>query len=109
MTTADVMAVLLPLWTRRHATARKLRQRIGAVMKWAVAQGYRTDNPTGDAIAAALPKRANQVRHMPALPHGEVAGAVEAVKVSSAWVGTKLCFEFMVLTAVRPGEARGAR
>ena len=109
VTTADVMAVLLPLWTRRHATARKLRQRIGAVMKWAVAQGYRTDNPTGDAIAAALPKRANQVRHMPALPHGEVAGAVEAVKVSSAWVGTKLCFEFMVLTAVRPGEARGAR
>ena len=90
VTTADVMAVLLPLWTRRHATARKLRQRIGAVMKWAVAQGYRTDNPTGDAIAAALPKRANQVRHMPALPHGEVAGAVEAVKVSSAWVGTKL-------------------
>ena len=108
VTTADIMAVLLPLWTRRHATARKLRQRIGAVMKWAVAQGYRTDNPTGDAIAAALPKRANQVRHMPALPHGEVAGAVEAVKVSSAWVGTKLCFEFMVLTAVRPGGgARG--
>ena len=24
-------------------------------------------------------------------------------------VGTELCFEFMVLTAVRPGEARGAR
>ena len=43
VTTTDVMAVLLPLWTRRHATARKLRQRIGAVMKWAVAQGYRTD------------------------------------------------------------------
>ena len=40
---------------------------------------------------------------------GRFAGAVEAVKVSSAWVGTKLCFEFMVLTAVRPGEARGAR
>ena len=50
VTTADVMAVLLPLWTRRQATARKLRQRIGAEMKWAVAQGYRTDNPTGDAV-----------------------------------------------------------
>ena len=109
VTTADVMAVLLPLWTRRQATARKLHQRIGAVMKWAVAQGYRPENPTGDAVTAALPKRASQVRHMPALPHGEVAGAVEAVKASSAWVGTKLCFEFMVLTAVRPGEARGAR
>ena len=109
VTTADVMAVLLPLWTRRHATARKLRQRISAIMKWAVAQGYRNDNPTGDAITAALPKRANHVRHMPALPHGEVAGAIEAVRASAAWAGTKLCFEFMVLTAVRPGEARGAR
>ena len=109
VTTADVMAVLLPLWTRRHATARKLRQRIGAVMKWAVAQGYRTDDPTGVAISAALPKRTNPVRHMPALAHEEVAGAIEAVNASSAWVGTKLCFEFMVLTAVRPGEARGAR
>ena len=109
VTTADVMAVLLPLWTRRHATARKLRQRTSAIMKWAVAQGYRNDNPTGDAITAALPKRANHVRHMPALPHGEVASAIEAVKASSAWVGTTLCFELMVLTAVRPGEARGAR
>ena len=78
VTTADVMAVLLPLWTGRQATARKLRQRIGAVMKWAVAQGYRTDNPTGDAITAALPKRAHHVRHMPALPHSRrFAGAVE--------------------------------
>ena len=90
VTTADVMAVLLPLWARRHATARKLRQRIGAVMKWAVAQGYRTDTPTGDAIAAALPKRTTQVRHMPALPHEEVAGAIEAVTASSAWIGTRL-------------------
>ena len=109
VTTADVMAVLVPLWTRRHATARKLRQRISAIMKWAVAQDYRNDNPTGDAISAALPKRANHVRHMPALPHGEVAGAIAAVRASSGWAGTKLCFEFMVLTAVRPGEARGAR
>ena len=109
VTTADVMAVLEPLWTRRHPTARKLRQRIRAIMKWAVAKGYRNDNPTGAAITAALPKRTNHVRHMPALPHGEVAGAVEAVRASSAWAGTKLCFEFMVLTAVRPGEARGAR
>ena len=77
-------------------------------MKWAVAQGYRTDTPTGDAIAAALPKRTTQVRHMPALPHEEVAGAIEAVNASSAWIGTRLCFEYMVLTAARPGEARGA-
>ena len=54
--TADVMAVLLPIWNDKHETARRVRQRIGAVMKWAVAQGYRQDNPAGEAIGAALPK-----------------------------------------------------
>ena len=44
-------------------------------MKWAVAQGYGQDNPAAEAITAALPKRSKRVRHMPALPHGEVAGA----------------------------------
>ena len=39
VTTADVMAVLLPIWSTKRVTARRVRQRIGAVMKWAVAQG----------------------------------------------------------------------
>ena len=40
----------------KRETARRVRQRISAVMRWAVAQGYREDNPAGDAIGAALPK-----------------------------------------------------
>ena len=49
ITTADVMAVLLAddFWNTRRETARRVRQRIGAVMKWAVAQGFRDDNPAG--------------------------------------------------------------
>ena len=39
VTSGDVMAVLLPIWSTKRETARRLRQRIGAVMKWAVAQG----------------------------------------------------------------------
>ena len=37
MSTADVMEVLLPIWSTKRETARRVRQRIGAVMKWAVA------------------------------------------------------------------------
>ncbi|MYD87421.1 MAG: DUF4102 domain-containing protein, partial [Acidobacteria bacterium] len=48
ISTADVMAVLLPIWNEKRVTARKVRQRIGAVMRWAVAQGYREDNPAGE-------------------------------------------------------------
>ena len=51
------------------------RKRVDAVMKWAVAQGYRDDNPAGDAIAAALPKTAVRQQHMRALPHAEVGAA----------------------------------
>ena len=56
ITSADVMAVLLPIWNTKRETARRVRQRIGAVMKWSIAQGFRTDNPAGDAIGAVLPK-----------------------------------------------------
>ncbi len=108
VTTADVMTVLLPIWTRKHAMARSVRQRIGTVMRWAIAQGYRSDNPAGDAVTAALPKRPVLVQHRAALPHGEVAAAIAAVQRSDAWLGTKLAFEFLVLTAARSGEARGA-
>ena len=68
VTTGDVMAVLLPIWSSKRETARRLRNRIGAVMKWAVAQGFRADNPAGDAISAALPKngRAHRAPQGPA-------------------------------------------
>ena len=104
--TADVMAVLLPIWSDKPETARRVRQRVSTVMKWAVAQGYRVDNPAGDAIGAALPKNVEAQRHHRALPHGEVAAAIASVRASCAGMSVKLCFEFLILTAARSGEAR---
>ena len=80
ISTADVMAVLLPIWNEKPETARRVRQRVGAIMKWAVAQGYRPDNPAGDALGAALPKHSVAKRHHRALPHAEVAGAIAKVQ-----------------------------
>ena len=100
------MAVLLPLWTSKYVTARKVLHRSSAVMKWAVAQGYRTDNPAGDALLAALPKRPTPVQHRRALSHYDVADALAKVRVGKAWDGIKLAFEFLVLTATRSAEVR---
>ena len=108
ITTADVMAVLTPIWISKRETARKVRQRIGAVMKWSIAQGYREDNPAGEAIGAALPKGGQQVEHHPALPYRAVGEAITTVRESDAWPATKLAFEFLTLTAVRSGEVRNA-
>ena len=109
ISTADVMEVLLPIWSTKRETARRVRQRIGAVMKWAVAQSYREDNPAGDAISAALPKNSVRRQHQKALPHAQVAAALQRVRASKAHRATALAFEFLVLTACRSGEVRGAR
>ena len=75
-------------------------------MKWAISQGHRPDNPAGEALGAALPKQNGSKRHHRALPHPEVAKAIAAVQASDAYPATKLCFEFLVLTACRSGEVR---
>ena len=86
-----------------------MRQHIGAVMKRALAHGYRDDYPAGDAVSAALPKIAVHQQHMRAPPHAEVGATLARVRGSGAYLGTMLAFEFLVLTAARSGEVRNAR
>ena len=105
----DVMSVLLPIWNTLPESARRIRRRIGSVMKWAVAQGYRTDNPAGDALSAALPRNATAPRHFRALPFSEVSAALQKVCESQIYPARALCFEFLALCAVRSGECRHAR
>ena len=109
VTPADVLAALAPIWTTKHETARLIRQRLGAVMKWAISQGYRGDNPAGDAIGALLPRRSAPREHRKALPHADVSGAIRRVRESAAPLSVRLAFEFLVMTAARSGEVRGAR
>ena len=108
ITTADVMAVLTPFWTVKPETARRVRQRIGTVMKWAVAQGYRDYDPAQNVIEA-LPKQNKVQNHRKALHYSEVAGCINAIKRSKAGDATKHALEFLILTASRSGEIRNAR
>ena len=109
VTTADVLAIVGPLWNTKNETARRVRRHISAVMRWAIAQGHRGDNPAGEALGAALPRNGRNQRHQRALPYAEVGEAVRKVRGSQAWPGTRLGFEFLVLTAARSGEVRGAQ
>ncbi len=105
---ADVLEVLTPIWHVKVQTARNVRQRISAVMEWAIAMNLRSDNPC-DRLGPVLGKQNEVVRHMRALPHRDVVAAVAAVRASNAAEAVKLSFEFLVLTAARWGEVRGAR
>ena len=108
VSSADVLRVLTPIWTEKPETARRVRQRIGTVMKWAVAQGWRSYDPARD-IAQALPKHNRAKVHRKALHYDQVADCIGTVKASGAWYATKLALEFLILTATRSGEIRGAK
>jgi len=109
ITSADVLSALTPVWSSHPETARRVKQRIGSVMKWTIAKGWRTDNPA-DAVTQALPRHdRSKVEHRKALPYEMVRDAIRTIQDSGAGIATKLAFELLVLTATRSGEARGAR
>ncbi len=106
---ADILAVLNPVWHKRPETAHRVRTRISAILKWAVAQGLRSDDPS-EAVKAALPKNGNGEKvHHAAVEHADVVLVLRAVREHRGWWGTRSAIVFAVLTATRSGEARQAR
>ena len=105
---ADVLAILDPIWTTHHETARKLRQYMREVFAWCQARDYIAANPAGESIDGALAPVRRARTHMRALPHSDIPAALDAVARSQAALATKLALRFLTLTAARSGEVRGA-
>jgi integrase len=108
VTSADVRKPILAARAKVPGVARKLVYRVSAVFRWGIAEGHCTGNPA-TTEALALPKMERNPTHRKALPYDQVSVCVEEVNASSAWIGTKLAFEFVVLTAMRSGEVRAAK
>ena len=104
----DVLQVLTPIWTTRPETARRVRQRMRTVFRWAMAHGFMESNPAGEAIDGALPPMPKVKAHFRALAYQDVGSALDKVEASQGSLAAKLCLRFLVLTAARSGEARGA-
>ena len=104
----DVLRVLSPIWSSRPETARRVRQRMRTVFRWALAHGFMESNPAGEAIDGALPRMPKTKAHYRSLPYQEVASALGTIEASQASLAAKLSLRFLVLTAARSGEVRGA-
>jgi len=106
----QVRDALLPIWLEKPETARRIRQRIGAVLDWAAAKGYRSGENPVRGISKGLPKQPKGQEHFAALPWQKVPEFIAGLRdTDKAGPVVKLLFEFLILTAVRSGEARGAR
>lgn len=104
-----VVSALRPIWLTRHETASRVRSRIERVLDAAKVRGLRTgENPARwrGHLALLMPKSRIRKGHHAALPYAEVPGfMVQLAKRTSI---SAEALRFLILTATRSGEVRGA-
>ena len=108
ITAGQIEICLKESWTARTDTTKKVLQRIGTVMSWAVRKGYRDVNPVPDARTGLATIPGKKKKHHRAVHHSKLPDLLEIVRHSGAHPSTKLCFDFVALTVARSGEAREA-
>lgn len=107
---ADFADVLRPIWLPKPETARRVKQRCHAVMKWCWGHGMVQGNAV-DIVDTLLPKqsaKARQKEHHPAMPWRALPVFVTSVIRKGDDV-TRHLLEFVMLTAGRSGEARAMK
>ena len=107
VTVEELSRIVLPNWHGRGSTGYVLRQHLDTVMRWAMVNGHRRDNPAAQ-VKELAPKVRATVRHHPSLPHRQVCDAMRRVEELSADPAVQLALLFTVLCAARIGEVVGA-
>jgi len=106
--TPDVLKALSPIWLTKPETARRVRQRIGAVMDWAKAAGFRSAANPIEGVGKGLPRQPDRSGHHAALPYAKLPGFLKSLRKADAGEPVRLAFEFLILTATRTSEVVGA-
>lgn len=110
ITTDDVLAILRPIWSTKAETASRVRGRIERVLNAAKVRGFRSgENPAAwqGHLQLLLPKRQKLQRgHHPALPFQDLPSFWQ--KLTSIDTIASAALQFLILTAARSGELRGA-
>lgn len=107
-----VMLCLEPIWKTKNETASRLRGRIESVLDWAAVREYRSgENPARwkghlDKLLPA-PTKIQKVQHHKAVSIDDMPAFMASLRRREGVAARAL--EFVVLTAARSGEVRGAR
>ncbi|WP_294190097.1 integrase arm-type DNA-binding domain-containing protein [uncultured Sphingomonas sp.] len=102
-----IIGALQPIWLKTPETARRVKQRIGAVLDWAYSHGFRPSEAPMRAISKGLKQQPKKDGHFAALPYAAVPDLMKKLGESDT-VG-RLALRFTILTAARSGEVRGAK
>jgi len=106
-----ILACLEPIWSTKNETASRLRGRIESVLDWATVRKYRSgENPARwkghlDKVLAA-PAKIQKVEHHRAIPVDDMPFFMLDLCKREGIAAKAL--QFLILTAARSGEVRGA-
>lgn len=107
---AHIIEVLEPYWGMKTETMTRVRQRIEAVLAYAITHGYRDAANVAvwkgnlDTILPA-PAKIAKVEHHTALAIDDMHAFMLSLRDRTG--NAARCLEFTILTAVRSGESRG--
>jgi integrase len=109
--TGQVTEILEPIWRAKPETASRLRGRLEQVLDYAKVMGWRQgENPARwrGHLDHLLPSRAKiaRVEHHAALSWREIGRFMQALAAKEGVAA--LALQFVILTAARSGEVRGA-
>ncbi|HET6388582.1 tyrosine-type recombinase/integrase [Hyphomicrobium sp.] len=103
---ADVLAeALRPIWTAKPETARRVRQYIIRVLRFARPDGHLLEGALAKAVTDRLPAQKDGEHHA-AMPYAELPAFM--AKLSAKESKGSLALRFTILNAARSGETRGA-
>ncbi|WP_164117374.1 integrase arm-type DNA-binding domain-containing protein [Sphingorhabdus sp. Alg239-R122] len=105
---ANIIDTLRPIWLAKAETARRLKQRITAVLDFAYAEGLRENEAPSRAIALGLPKQPKRNGHWKAMPYSAVPAFYQRIAKQPETI-SRLALMFTILTAVRTSETRFTR
>ena len=102
----QILKALQPIWLSKPETARRVRQRIGAVLDWSYVNGYRDSEAPLRSLSKGLPRQPKDDGHFAAMSFAEVPAFLAKLRERIS-VG-RVALEVLILTAARSGEIRGA-
>ena len=101
-----IQDMLRPIWLEKPETARRVRQRVCAVLDWSYAKVYRPTEAPVRSLSKGLPKQPRKDGHFAAVPFRDIPDLI--VKLRERMSVGRVALETLILTAARSGEIRGS-
>ena len=109
ITKHDVLRVLEPIWHTRPETAKRIRWRIRAVLRYCQAHDYVEQNVADERIDGGTTEEPIGEKNYRAMPYQEMPKVWQLIDEKLESVPARHCLKWTILTAARSGEARGTR